>query len=71
MANAFKDPVCGKRLHRGRAHIVIEYEGVDYLLCCPQCQAQFERNPKTYARSEFGEKTKKIAGAPQRERHPL
>lgn len=62
MANTtFKDPVCGKRLHRGKAHIVIEHEGMDYFLCCPQCQAQFERNPKAYARPEFGERAKKLA----------
>ena len=55
----FKDPVCGKRLQRGKAHIIIEYERVDYFLCCPQCQAQFERSPKTYARPELGQKVKK------------
>ncbi|MBF8286132.1 MAG: YHS domain, partial [Anaerolineales bacterium] len=25
----FKDPVCGKRINRGKAHIVIEYKGVN------------------------------------------
>lgn len=54
-----KDPVCGKRINRGKAHAVIEYEGVNYFLCCPLCQAQFERTPKTYARPELGEKVKK------------
>ena len=57
----FKDPVCGKRIRRGKAHIVIEYEGVNYYLCCPQCQAQFERSPRMYARQELGEKAKKPA----------
>ena len=56
-----KDPVCGKRVHRGRVHAVIEYEGVTYYLCCPLCQSQFEREPKTYANPEFGEKVKKTA----------
>ena len=56
-----KDPVCGKRMHRGKAHIVIEYEGVNYYLCCPQCQAQFKRSPRAYARPEVGEKAKKPA----------
>lgn len=54
-----KDPVCGKRVHRGKAHVVVEYEGVAYFLCCPLCQAQFERAPKTYANPKFGEKVKK------------
>ena len=40
---SFKDPVCGKRINRGKAHITIEHEGINYFLCCPQCQAQFER----------------------------
>lgn len=55
----FKDPVCGKRINRGKAHVTIEYEGVNYFLCCPQCQAQFERAPKSFARTELGEKAKK------------
>jgi YHS domain-containing protein len=54
-----KDPVCGKRINRGKAHIAIEYEGVNYFLCCPQCQAQFERAPKSFAKPESGEKVKK------------
>lgn len=37
---SFKDPVCGKRINRGKAHITIEFEVVNYFLCCPQCQAQ-------------------------------
>lgn len=56
-----KDPVCGKRINRNKAHAVIEYEGVNYFLCCPLCQTQFERAPATYARPELGEKVKKLA----------
>ena len=40
---------------------MVEYEGIAYYLCCPLCQAQFERAPKTYANPEFGEKVKKTA----------
>ena len=47
----FKDPVCGKRMNR-------------YFLCCPQCQAQFERSPKTFAKPELGEKARKIQHYP-------
>jgi len=61
-----KDPVCGKRMNRGKAHIVIEYEGVAYFLCCSQCQAQFERVPETYARPELGRQVKKTARQPHR-----
>ncbi len=49
------DPVCGKRVNANKAHIIIEYENEEYLLCCPLCQREFERNPKKYA----GKKRKK------------
>jgi YHS domain-containing protein len=62
----FKDPVCGKRIQRGKAHIVIEYEGVNYFLCCPRCQMEFEHNMKLYARPELGEKAKKLTQVPHR-----
>lgn len=64
-----KDPVCGKRLNRGKAHIIIGYDGVDYFLCCPRCQAEFERDPKRYARPELGEKVRKAAPKPRRGHH--
>ncbi|NIO19365.1 MAG: YHS domain-containing protein [Candidatus Aenigmarchaeota archaeon] len=43
-----KDPVCGKRINRNKAHIVIEYEKEKYYLCCPMCQSEFEKDPQTY-----------------------
>lgn len=61
-----KDPVCGKRMNRGKAHITIEYEGVVYFLCCPLCQSEFERTPKAYAQPEVGEKVKKGKRRPHR-----
>ena len=63
-----KDPVCGKRMNHGKAHIVIEYEGVAYYICCPKCQAEFERSPQRYARPEWGRKIKGKARA-RRKRH--
>ncbi len=45
------DPVCGKRINRNKAHIEIEYRRLVYYLCCPQCQAAFERNPEKYVRA--------------------
>ena len=65
-SHMLKDPVCGKRLHRGKAHAVIEYDGVAYSLCCPLCQAEFERAPQAYAKPELGEKAKKKARQPYR-----
>ncbi len=45
-----KDPVCGKRIYRNKAHVVVEYRGQDYLLCCPVCQSEFEKGPERYLR---------------------
>ena len=45
-----QDPVCGKRINRNKAHIVVKYQGEAYLLCCPLCQAEFERDPQRYLR---------------------
>jgi YHS domain-containing protein len=39
-----KAPVCGKRMNRGKAHVVIEHEGYKFFLCCPRCQTEFEHN---------------------------
>jgi YHS domain-containing protein len=44
-----KDPVCGKKVNRNKAHISIEYRGNVYLLCCSLCQATFESDPDRYA----------------------
>ena len=59
------DPVCGKRINRGKAHVVIRYDGVAYSLCCRLCQAEFERAPRAYARPALGEKARKKS-----DRHP-
>ncbi len=45
-----RDPVCGKHINRNKAHITVVYEGDEYLLCCPLCQAEFERDPGRYVR---------------------
>lgn len=55
----YKDPVCGKRMNRGKAHVVIEHEGYRFFLCCPRCQTEFEHNLQLYARPELGQKVKK------------
>lgn len=46
------DPVCGKKINVNKAHIVVKYEGQEYMLCCPLCQKEFERNPKKYAKAK-------------------
>ncbi len=45
------DPVCGKRVNRNKAHIVIEYNGEEFLLCCPRCQSEFEDDPARFVRN--------------------
>lgn len=64
------DPVCGKRIKRNRAHVAIDYRGVTYYLCCPRCQADFERTPEKFARAELGERTPKpILARAKADRH--
>ncbi|NOY57931.1 MAG: YHS domain-containing protein [Calditrichaeota bacterium] len=46
------DPVCGKRMNANKAHIVINFEGEDYYLCCPLCQKEFEQNPEKYVKRD-------------------
>ncbi|MFQ5689982.1 MAG: YHS domain-containing protein [Gemmatimonadota bacterium] len=48
----YRDPVCGKRINRNKAHIVVEYRGAEYYVCCSECQSAFERDPEHYARHE-------------------
>jgi YHS domain-containing protein len=43
-----RDPVCGQRVNRNKAHIVIIYKGREYPLCCPKCQSEFEMTPEIY-----------------------
>jgi len=43
-----RDPVCGQRVNRNKTHIVLEYEGREYPLCCPKCQSEFEKTPEKY-----------------------
>lgn len=59
MNTMLKDPVCGQRLRRDRAHVHVEYQHVTYYLCCPRCQAEFEAAPERYARPELGEKVER------------
>lgn len=66
----FRDPVCGKHINRNKAHIVVEYERIAYFLCCPLCQAEFERLPEKYAQPDLGEKVRPTNHySRQRQRH--
>ncbi len=46
-----KDPVCGKKINRNKAHITIEYKGERYYVCCPLCQKEFEKAPEKYIKN--------------------
>lgn len=43
-----RDPVCGKKINPNKAYVQIEYKNVMYYLCCPRCQAEFEKEPGLY-----------------------
>jgi YHS domain-containing protein len=43
-----RDPVCKRKMNRNKAYVTIQYKGEDYYLCCPLCQAEFEKNPEKY-----------------------
>ena len=59
------DPVCGKKMNRNKAHIVIHYQGEDFYLCCPLCQKVFERRPEKYTKNP---KTHSRASSTQKRR---
>ncbi len=54
-----KDPVCGKRISRGKAYATVEYNHILYFLCCPLCQSHFEEQPNRFAKPEIGIPAKK------------
>jgi YHS domain-containing protein len=49
----YRDPVCGKKINRQKARILIKHKGFGYFLCCPICQSEFEQNPGIYAKPEY------------------
>ncbi len=49
----YRDPVCGKKINRQKAKIVIKHKGYGYFLCCPLCQTEFEHNPDKHTKPEY------------------
>ncbi len=47
-----RDPVCGKKMNRNKAYSKIKYGKITYYLCCPLCQALFEKDPDKYIESK-------------------
>jgi YHS domain-containing protein len=35
-------------MNRNKAYVTIKYKGEAHYLCCPLCQAEFEKNPEKY-----------------------
>jgi len=42
------DPVCRKMVNKQKAYHVHRFGDEQFLLCCPECQAQFEGNQQEY-----------------------
>ncbi len=56
------DPVCRIRINnKHKAYHVFHYRNEQFLLCCPECQAQFDANRKRYMEKarKFDAKTNK------------
>ena len=49
-----RDPVCGRKMNRNKAYITIDYKNERYYLCCPLCQAEFEKDQEKYITTNNG-----------------
>ena len=47
-----RDPVCKRKMNRNKAYMTIEFRGKKYYLCCPLCQAEFEKDPDKYIKKK-------------------
>lgn len=43
-----RDPVCGRKMNRNKAWAIVRYKKIEYLLCCPRCQSEFESEPERF-----------------------
>ncbi len=50
---------CKKSLNRNKAHMTIELDKINYLVCCPLCQLEFEKFPDKYIRESTSKHSKK------------
>lgn len=49
-----RDPVCGRKMNRNKAYFTIDYNGERFYLCCPLCQAEFEKDTEKYVGKSGG-----------------
>ena len=52
--NSIHDPVCGKKINANKAYAKVKYGKETYYLCCPLCQAEFEKDPFKYVDNKNG-----------------
>lgn len=45
-----KDPICGMTVDEKTAKFKSTYEGKTYYFCSNACKAEFDKNPKRYAK---------------------
>jgi YHS domain-containing protein len=45
---SLRDPVCGKKINPNKAYAKVKYGKETYYICCPLCQAEFEKDPDKF-----------------------
>ena len=48
ISSVLRDPVCGKKMNKNKAHARITFNNQNYYLCCALCQSSFEKEPNKY-----------------------
>jgi len=49
---------CKKPVNRNKAYMTIEVDGEMYLVCCPLCQSEFEKNSQKYIAQQDGKRSR-------------
>ncbi len=49
---------CNKPVNRNKAYMSIKLDGETYFVCCPLCQAEFEKNAQKYISQQGNKRTK-------------
>lgn len=42
------DPVCRRKINKHQATYIYNFKNEHFLLCCPVCQTEFEKNQQGY-----------------------
>jgi YHS domain-containing protein len=46
--NKVIDPVCGRKIKKSKAFVVIHHMGEQYYICSPKCEKLFKESRKKY-----------------------